>query len=107
MQSTINFRNFVFEREKRGREAFYDDRTPASHVRIVAQFEDDFKSFEGKSKEYNGMSRQEVRTKVVVRLLPPTLTEDAFLELIGEWVGATDWVSYWKGKTRSVSSYHL
>ncbi|KAH7624441.1 hypothetical protein Ndes2526B_g00641 [Nannochloris sp. 'desiccata'] len=41
---------------------------------------------------------QETRTKVVVRLLPPSLTEDGFKNVIGEWLEATDWISYWKGK---------
>ena len=47
----------------------------------------------------DGMA-QEARCKVVVRLLPPWLTEDAFKELIGDWLEATDWFSYWKGKPR-------
>ena len=43
---------------------------------------------------------QDVRTKVVVRLLPPSLTEDAFKEVIGEWAEACDWLAYCKGKPR-------
>jgi len=43
----------------------------------------------------------EFRTKVVVRLLPHSLSEDAFKEVIGEeWLQACDWFSYWKGKPR-------
>jgi len=45
---------------------------------------------------------QETRTKVVVRLLPPSLTEAGFKNVIGEWLEATDWISYWKGKPRFV-----
>ncbi len=49
---------------------------------------------------------QETRSKVVVRLLPPSLTEDAFKKVIEEWLEAIDWISYWKGKPRFVYLLH-
>lgn len=43
---------------------------------------------------------QETCGKVVVRLLPPSLTEAAFRDAIGEWAAAADWFSYCQGKPR-------
>lgn len=43
---------------------------------------------------------QDQRTKVVVRLLPASLTEAAFKEVLGDWLCVTDWFSYWQGKPR-------
>lgn len=41
--------------------------------------------------------------KVVVRRLPPLLTEEEFFKILGEeWKmghGKVDWFSYWPGKT--------
>lgn len=45
---------------------------------------------------------RETRTKLVIRLLPPSLSEEAFKEAIGEWLDAADWFSYWQGKPRHV-----
>lgn len=41
------------------------------------------------------------RTKVVVRRLPPGLTEEAFKSTIDKLVeGKYSWLSYWQGKVR-------
>jgi len=40
--------------------------------------------------------------KIVVRRLPPAMTEDEFVAILGdEWItgrGKVDWFSYWPGK---------
>lgn len=49
---------------------------------------------------------QGARTKVVVRLLPPFLTEDGFKETIGAWLDATNWFTYYKGKSNALEVRH-
>jgi hypothetical protein len=49
---------------------------------------------------------QGARTKVVVRLLPPFLTEDGFKETIGAWLDATNWFTYYKGKLSALEIRH-
>jgi regulator of nonsense transcripts 3 len=46
------------------------------------------------------MSQLQARTKVVVRRLPPALSEDAFRDSLAGWLERSNWFSYVPGKSR-------
>lgn len=48
------------------------------------------------------MTVRDGRTKVVVRHLPPSLSEEAFLSALGDWIHRTNWFDYRPGKVTSV-----
>ena len=51
------------------------------------------------------MSAASSKTKVLVRKLPPSLTEEQFLQTVEKLIGNRyDWLSYYAGKSRSVIS---
>ena len=41
-----------------------------------------------------------LRTKVIVRRLPPALSEERCKEILAEWLPLTNWFSYWPGNER-------
>lgn len=45
-------------------------------------------------------NEEQGRTKVVVRHLPPLLSEEAFWAEIGAWLGRATWSAYYPGKSK-------
>ncbi|KAL6774082.1 UPF3 [Auxenochlorella protothecoides x Auxenochlorella symbiontica] len=52
------------------------------------------------------MTQAEERTKVVVRHLPPSLSEDAFKSAVQEWLDRSNWSAYYQGKVSAKEHVH-